>query len=395
MKEIKPTEDGFDKKNERGMRRELIAILLTCGVVSLRGLHSFEEEHEVRMYSRTLKKLENERIIDEAKCDRKKLFRLNEVNRRANVYTLDAFELENYWKYGAMYAEASGRYVSTPQKCKRAMLNSETVMMMYGAGINALLDEKPALFKNEMIPEKGAYYYQSLEIKDITGYEAQIKEEKEKKTAYNTRAVGILAAAADEYIVYNIDQNVIKWSEISEKGFSFNAGLLLNTIKENRKEKSNVKSCIILYRKDTVLKKAFDYTDAKKKLYVSAETGFKETLYVPYTKEGRKLLRIITTEGWRDKLREKYLKEYDLNTSNLSVVCDGVRDSDGRREYALLYCIPDMTKLYRFLKTAQWYKDSAEFKIYCYSYQTDFLKKVTQGSAEIYETEINEDVLYP
>lgn len=385
---MKIGKDGYDKKYDRGIRKEIMELLISAGCVSYDGLHSLEDDHEHRIYSRTIQKMIEEKSVCLVKYGNKKIVKLlGNPNRR---YYKNESGINYYSRYSLVYAEGSSRYLSDRQSCKRALLHSEVLMFMYGAGLNATYDNKAMIMSGEPLPDIGAYYYTSLEVKNTSGYSAVVGITNDGKKVSNTRSFGMVISPCADYVVYDIDTALIRWSEISETQFAFSCGMMLSRLREHNK--GIVNSCIVLYKGNSAIKRAFEATGNKSsKTFISAETGYKETYYIPYSSEGRALIRMMVSDNWKERLKEYYLTEYDTNTGSLSVVCDGVKTKNGK-EYALLYCIPDITRLYRFLKAAE--INPARYIIYCYEYQVSFLKSVVDGLAEVYATEIDETVVY-
>ena len=395
MTEIKLTENGYDRKYEKGMRRELVLVMLTCGVVSYDGLHMLTDDHEHRMYTRTLRKMSEEGLVNVVRYGNKKMARLTDVKGNCCRYIReDERELyEYYMKYADGYAKLSGRYKSDPQGCKRALIGSETTLFMHGSGISCLSENKPAVGNGEIIPDAGAYYYNAIELKGISSYTPNVKtDERRTKTVLNSRAIGCMTSGENNYLVYNIQDKLIKWSQISEMQFSMALGILLGKAKERKTVGSQIEACIILYKKTDTLIRAFRYTDEKQRSYINADTGYRQTYYLPYDENGRAIARIMCMPKWKETLKRKYLGNIEQNTSSLSVTCDGVETNSNGKIYYLLYCIPDVTKLYRFLKAAEWNGNMENFVIYCYSYQTEFLKSIASGLAQVYETKIDEEI---
>ena len=52
----------------------------------------------------------------------------------------------------------------------------------------------------------------------------------------------------------------------------------------------------------------------------------------------------------------------------------------------LLFCIPNITRLKKFLLSAEFDVSGRDFRVYCFDFQQEFLKEVVKGRAEVYAT---------
>ena len=93
-------------------------------------------------------------------------------------------------------------------------------------------------------------------------------------------------------------------------------------------------------------------------------------------------------KGWRNELRRNFLEGMELNPRG-SVPCDAM---DGET-YIDLFCIPDIQKLKVFIKRAQYENDPTKYIIYCFDYQTEFVKKFAGDTVQIYDTPIKDYIV--
>ena len=76
------------------------------------------------------------------------------------------------------------------------------------------------------------------------------------------------------------------------------------------------------------------------------------------------------------------------DTSYVNYVCDHY-DKESKVG-TLVFCIPDIVRLKKFLETAKLQNDRKKFRIICFDYQKEFVKKVIGYNAQIYTTSFEE-----
>ena len=73
--------------------------------------------------------------------------------------------------------------------------------------------------------------------------------------------------------------------------------------------------------------------------------GYKSLYAIPYDKNGLTIIQQMIKPEWREKMKKRVLPDHDHVTNNLGIEADGIRGA----EIAFLFCIPDLSRLCRFL----------------------------------------------
>lgn len=368
----------------KGYRNELLRLMCTCGAVSYNGLHMLNGEH--RIYTRKLKEMEAEGIVNVARLKKKKAARLSNFEKNYQKYI--SFLPMGYYGHYIRYADTNAknivRYASDKQKAIRAYRESEVAMIMSGAGVNIYPEMKVALRMDNKIPSSGAYYYSASEIKECGQYKTIAVNENNGKTVINSRMIGCLICDGGHYIIYHSGDKPLRWRQSSEGQIAYCAAKVINMKCENAPIQGSVKESIVIAYSDSVYVKIM--SDEKKNTLeiINANNGYENMYAITYTQQGKRLLSFMTRKNWKETLIRKYLPVVD--TSHSVVACDY---TDGEIKI-LLFCIPDLVKLKKFKIAAEWAGDKENYQVYCFDYQVPFIKEVAGDVVDIYETSFDE-----
>lgn len=371
------------KRYKQGYRKVMMQIMLTCGAVSYNGIHMLEGQH--RMYTRKLKDMEEEGIVCIVHLGKKKAARLRDYEKRCDEYIGEYAPgyYGHYRRYGMPSASSIGKWDSDKNRSRKAYRESEVVMMMYGADVHVLPEEKPVIREGERIPNEGAYYYGSLEIKEGCGFRLGIcKDEmtEEESAVINSRMNGCMISEGGHYVLYHSGDRVLKWKKSSEGQIAFSFATLVNSLYEGKPMDVTMKECIIFAYNDEVYRKIISPENLKRKDMVNTVSGYDCMYAIPYTKEGQAMVRMMGRENWKDRLKKKYLGVTQVNVRTMA--CD--RTENGIN--TLLFCIPDMVKLRKFVATAEWtasMEGKMKYEIICYDFQYDLVKEIAGKVADI------------
>ena len=91
-------------------------------------------------------------------------------------------------------------------------------------------------------------------------------------------------------------------------------------------------------------------------------------------------------KNWKERMKKEYLSGMKVNTRTSVVDCDAL-DGDVK---VLLYCIPDLVKLKRFIAASTWENDVTKYHIYCFDFQEKFVVDVAGDYCEVYTTPFEE-----
>lgn len=365
----------------KGYRRELMQIMLTAGSVSYDGMHVLNKSHP--MYAKKLRQMEKEGIVEISRIKRKKLARLKNFEKKSIEY-IEFFPgyYKHYNKYAKDNATDAGREKSDITRCKKAYREAEIIEMMHGAEIRSFPMEKAELYKGQKIGSE-AVYYSDIELKDVNGFKIS-KESKNGKSVINSRAIGGVFSAGGNYIIYHTGNESLKWSIKNEGQMALHISTILNKY-GYWQQSGKIEENIIFANSD---KPFLQMYKEKRGTYVKTENGYNHTYILPYDKNGQRLLQKMLEANWKEKMLEEYLvggdEEVVVNDYNWSISCDAHKGNVNM----LLFCIPDIVKLKKFLMSAEWTEEKENYQIYCYDFQQEFIEAVAGKYAEIYVTEL-------
>lgn len=389
---MKQDKEKKKKKNrpvnyKGGYRGELIRILLSIGCISYKGLHLLSGSFE--MYTRKLKHMREEGITSQARLGTRRAEKLSNYNNNKRKYLSSLPEIyeEYYENYGLQNGYDIGKWVSAKQIAERAYRESEIYMLMEGAGFNIFPEEKPTLSECEKIDvTQNAYYYTVAEIKKSTDFELRLSDnekerEKEKKKEHavvNTRAMGCVFGEDGAYMIYHSGNKVLKWNRSAEGQISMYSGKLTKHIYDNTEYIGAIKKSIIYATTDKVFVSVFQ-NDKRKLGLLNLNCGYEEIYGLPLNEIGREMTSFMTRKNWKEIMKREYLSDYDTNTGMGTIVCDGVKDENR----ILLYCIPNLTRLEKFIMASEWVGDNKQFIILCFDFQESFVKEMAADKVTI------------
>ena len=111
--------------------------------------------------------------------------------------------------------------------------------------------------------------------------------------------------------------------------------------------------------------------------------GYKSLYAIPYDKNGLTIIQQMIKPEWREKMKKRVLPDHDHVTNNLGIEADGIRGA----EIAFLFCIPDLSRLCRFLAalafSAGQITGEMHYVIYCFDFQKELVEQLNDGLAEI------------
>lgn len=387
------------KKNySKGARLEILKLLHICGLIPL---HSFEMLHNnnTRVYQQRAKEMEREGVTVNYRIPNSnyKYVHMQDYEKNMAKYDYRKYLPEGYYEryvtYGAIDSKR-GRSQTDKTKQERAIRNAEIFIMMYGAKINSLPEDKIMLGSEEYLREDQSYYYTSREIKNYTGYKSDVEitydnqgKESSKKVK-SSRVLGLYTSPGGDYAVYQLGRNLVNWNQSGE----YKISILINKIlcAKYKEPRGTDSRGIIISQNAETLRKAIGAEDAKAEAWFrNIEDCYKELYVLPYNQYGQQMLKIMGLRGWKEKSREMFLNEQQRQPC--SIPCDGY---DGERYY-LLYCIPDVKKLRLFLRRAALEDNPRKYVVICFKEQAQMVaaagrRHITIMTAEFkeYENEI-------
>ena len=264
------------------------------------------------------------------------------------------------------------------------MRNNETLLFMHGSEIACLPGEKKSDLLFYSIQRENRYYT-SRELRSNGKIDVLVEDEKETKIIHGTRINGMVNFENETYSVINIEKSLYQYSAVGERRAR---QYLTELCFENNLPQ--LSGCILLYKDNIAIKKMFRATTSYEVKYTQAiMKAYDENnlLAIPLSPDGQRMMKLMKHRNWKEHLLSSALTDEQRQLHNETVDCDG-RDADG---YYLVFCIPDIAKLKRFLASAEVMTED-NFYIYCFAHQTVLLKNIAKGNIYMRSIDIKDMV---
>lgn len=366
------------KHYERGYRSTLIRLLLMAGAVTYSGLHLLPGNR--LMYTRKLREMEKEEVVKLFYNNHKKIARLQFFDDFHKEYT-DMLP-EGYYEYFNTYSRSNQQKISSTEKngvsADRIIKYCEIVEMMYGAEIGTFPEDKTNLLEDGCISKDTSSYYTMMELRCCDAFELHFKPNEDKKVS--SRALGLLISPGGKYVVYHTGSTAMFWSESAEGQMQHYISKFVNYKCEIPNMVGEAEECIIIGDDMEVFVKIFE---SKKSRSINITNGYKKKYAIPYDRNGLEMIKRMTKPEWKEELNRTVLTGYTLCTEqpSISIDCDGFTAN----QFALNFCDGNIVRLNKYINFATWdrLKYQQKFEIYCYPFQTAFLKAVLKPEADI------------
>lgn len=377
-----------------GKRRTVTELLLTVGVLPQKGLFLLGDGY---VYAKLLRKMEAEGVVKEIVVKQKHIFILNDFDNTCKEY-MDKFN-DGCCEYYNLFAKMNARYIARNTRKEMAKISRTyrqglTEEMMYSCGILCTSDQRPqpATLSEFSDPP---YYFSSLEVRgkkldNVVETQPKVidevyreEEEEDEDTGIikhiSTRSMGVLYSQGGLYIVYNIGNRNTGWSDRAEMSFcsyAFSVGYVKKLYQKDNKSRS-----LFFYQREKQLRNIL-MGDVNKLYFSLTSTDYDRLYAVPYSLEGRELVKEMTEPDWEKKRIEAVctIMELSLNfdVSRLSLDCDGYDDEC--YYYFLTNC--ELKRLARFVKSSIFDKDKT-YVIYCFEWQYKPVKEYVKKLAVV------------
>ncbi len=361
------------KQYNKGFRNEAIRMLLSFGAISGRGLVMLREDR--RYYSRVLKAMEEEGIINLEPLIRKtKIARLRDFENKSGEY-LPYLKMGFYGRYNKIGKEINqdiGRVADKYVRI-RAIREVEASMMMHGAGIETIWDNKGLLGAGE---ERGYYGieelidYSKTQVWTDNLPQTMIDEEKRVVVELASRSVGAMIGEGRVLPVYHSGDKLLKWADVSESRYVMFLRNIANSIGIDT-IKNKVNACVVFGYDYSLAKRImFPEEEAKPKGKLSVSNSTYGNIYfIPYIREARGILKRMGDERYEESLYEEVIgKKKNYTMSAADTVEDGI--------YYYNFCPSNITSFKSFIMQARAVGEPERYKVYCYSWQEAFVREV-------------------
>lgn len=257
---------------------------------------------------------------------------------------------------------------------KRLHCISEAYSMMKQAQVEIFKDKKADIFTLEYNPRQppkiqDPSFYSSREIKGIGIQAVKVK---------NTRAVGVLITENQVYIIYNTQENIMKWQYKSEMR-------LKAVISYCLMERKILKNCNIESINAVMIGSSMDIAynlitsngGYKKQLFMLDES-FKSIYFVPRDTYGITMLKILSNDNLRQKICNILSIDLIIKSSYEGIDCDAYNSKNQPVLFAFDF---DMVRIVRFQSAV----NLREIKgsIICFDFQKDVLNRYCNSRIDI------------
>ncbi len=371
---------------EKGYRKEIMTFLLSIGVLTYPGM-TMLGEGENQMYRRKINEMKGEGYVVVRKPKTGKMVTIKNFEENCDAYI--PYYKNGYYRHYNRYAKPLEREAaeqsSKPERIERTKRYSELAALLRKAEIGILFEEKPVLNREGTeIPQTGSFFYSTREIKDVGNFITGVKaDEAGEKMVINSRCLGWVTSEGGDYMMYHTGKKQMRWNKTGEQ-------LMAACIKSVRNKKKCLKKTeiteAVLVATDVQIYVKMVQTENSPVNLLSVNNGMPVMYAIPYSQFGRKLLHCMLQESWKEKMKMRFLKGADLNTKTSVVSCDGIIDD----VKILLFCIPDIVKMKKFLGAARIEGVPSHYRIYCFDEQKEMVMNIAEGNCEIYETSFSE-----
>ncbi len=263
-------------------------------------------------------------------------------------------------------------------KAKRIIRCAETIILMYSAGIPTLPADKKYVVRNKVLTDN--VYYQSREIKKYSGYTDDVENIAGERTAIASRMNGTLLTAGGNYNIYHFGRDIQSWSAQGEyKIKHYIQNMLANYINQNN---CLLDSAILFTYDLDIFGKMIDPPRKYKERYDGLCMTYDNLYVLPYDKNGRDMVKIMSESDWQARLYEYATGDDCQDTSKLDYVCDYYDYDD--ETYIFIFLVPDIARYIQFVRKVKFTKLPKErFEVICFDYQRQFIESTIGGYAKI------------
>ncbi len=365
------------KKNyDKGPRKQIVELIHLCGVVpdkSLRYIHTWN----YNWARRKITDMVNEKTLAYVKRTPKpRVLTYDRLEEGVKKEIEKSMPEELRLLYEKYTSEDRHKYIDQKKdkaKISRIYLNADTNIFIYGIGIEIAPDKKPSITKED---HKENVYYTSREIKQGLKYQAEVININGELHIANSKIRGLLMSNGGDYSIYRTDCRT-DYSKAGEYKIKI---YIERAIKAKRGINAEINKAVLIVdiNKKDILPTLMDpdINDGKY-TYTNLENLYTHVYGLPANIEGQKLLSIMTKGNWRENMLASF--GMPLKVTDTNITCDDYKDG----VYYLLFCIPDIKRLRRFIIRAELEEEKEKFVVVCFDMQIDMVRKATKGKVKI------------
>lgn len=296
---------------------------------------------------------------------------------------------QKYPEYEAyMYEGAEERIQETINKVRttnkvvydRAKRAGDIYALLTESGIEYIAP--PSIEQGEELGKTQSFFYPSRIVKSLV--EVKVDETVIK----SSRAYGQIVAPGDTYILYHNEKSDLRYSGTSEMVY---CNALKELMLRNYPERSLKHNAIIYTQDFNTLEKLLNpekRRDSKGRIVRAKNFSydiplFDEIYLLPLTYTGAKIQELMLESDWKETLDNMVIpKDARDIPYGSSVVCDGIREENGKKVYELNFLKGNIKSLALFLKAAVHHQENSdmEFIIHAFEHQKEAIEKVIENT---------------
>lgn len=359
---------------KRGNRLELMKALYATSCLPYKCLRLYGGQ--LRLNQRLAKKMEKEGLLAIVKTEHGKVIKLNNWEKRIKEYIeyLPACYIEHYKIQRIELRKCQG----DRGRLERMLKNSEVSLLMHLSGIGAYPDERQKLSEEKtVLREDTVEYYSAREVKNCgmsNKYCDNVSLDNDGiKKVVGSRISGVMVSPGGIYAVYNITNHLIEWERYGELKMAAHIEKVM--LGKGAAKVKGAINCLLLADSMEVFERVLTNENDRRRgsTLLNIDYAYEYMYAVPSDKNGITMLKLMSKKDWQLKMERILLANCHKNNTVYSVACDGYNEEDG---YILLFCLGNLAKLKMFLKRATNPRENERFCIYCFTFQTQLMKKL-------------------
>ena len=379
----------MNKANYRkGKRQEIITLLHYCGSIPYSAINYLEENKKSRMYHASINKMQKEGVVKIEKKNGERQLVLKDYDELSPIYVkaIDEMYRDYYLRVGQTLRKIALH--NDKKDAGKVLQSNDMILLMYSIGVKTLPTDKADILNCDELPQNVNMYYNSREIKKGTNYESIVEENNQQKTVIGTRIDGLLISNGGIYTIYNMRNKRYVWKVRGEERIKPYIEKLING-KHPRfilEKNYECKDAILFAKQLSSFAKML--TDSPQndsfKDMIGLRTLYTNIYVLPSDINGKMMLEIMMMKDWKNKMLSDLFDTSDEERNeakHTSVVCDGYDEET--KTYKLLFCIPNLAKLYMFSNRAKIEENQHVFEVYCFDFQAELVVAVTEGMVKV------------
>lgn len=381
----------------KGKRQEIIKLLHYCGSIPYSAINHLEESKTSRMYHAVINKMQKEEVVEIVKKNGEKQLILTDYENKSPLYTKAiASDYQDYYINIAITSRRVALNFNKSDAGKILRVN-ELILYMYSLGYATLPDQKENIVRCKEITTTPTTFYTSKEIKRGTNYKDLVEMEDTNKTIIASRIDGLLISDGGIYPTYNLRNQNYLWKPQGELRIKLYIERLINNKHPDYiQSKGFVCKDTILFAKKIMLFSKMLSENAKNdsfKKMIGLGSLYTNIYALTSDTNGKKMLQIMTQKNWKQNMLQDLLPNDFIEEGVYTTVsCDGFDKENGI--YKLLFCIPNLAKLYMFAMRAKIENKPTQFEVYCFTHQIPLVVALTEKKAKIKEVSLDDYYKY-